>query len=257
MVARGFKPVGWVAAVAAAALSCYMLSLRVASERAELAGVERQIIAAKQNIRSLQTELGTRGRLTQLEQWNSDVLALSAPASAQYLDSEVTLARFDSREKTLEERSRVVMAAQVAPEPQPRIDVPVIQASAPVAAPKPQPMVHQASYARLDPIPAAKTAKPEAPKPAKLVADKPKPVQAKLASLTKPEPNAAAKPEAKKPVEKATAATKPAEKVKLASAAPSRTERASKPASLLDAKLTKEIGEAAKAEKKRKELGTR
>ena len=37
MMARGFKPVGWVAGVAAAALGCYMLSLNVASERAELA----------------------------------------------------------------------------------------------------------------------------------------------------------------------------------------------------------------------------
>ena len=85
MIARGFKSVVWVAAVGGAALGCYMLSLQVATERADLAKVEARIIATKQQIRSLQTELGTRGRLSQLEQWNADVLALSAPATGQYL----------------------------------------------------------------------------------------------------------------------------------------------------------------------------
>lgn len=111
MMAPGFRPVGWVGAVAAAALGCYMLSLNVASERADLSRVERQIIATKQDIRSLQTELGTRGRLAQLEQWNGEVLALSAPAPAQFLDSEVKLARFDRQAPTLEERAVVRMAS--------------------------------------------------------------------------------------------------------------------------------------------------
>ena len=39
MIGRGFKSVGWVAAVGGAALGCYMLSLQVASERADLARV--------------------------------------------------------------------------------------------------------------------------------------------------------------------------------------------------------------------------
>jgi len=94
MIARGFKPVGWAAAVGAAALCCYMLSLNVAAERAELDKIERQIIAAKQDIRTLQTELGTRGRLTQLEQWNAEVLALSAPGSNQFLPNAFRLASF-------------------------------------------------------------------------------------------------------------------------------------------------------------------
>ena len=48
-------------------------------------------------IRSLQTELGTRGRLQQLEQWNAEVLALSAPVAGQFLEANVSLARFDIR----------------------------------------------------------------------------------------------------------------------------------------------------------------
>lgn len=111
MIAQGFKSVGWVAAVGAAALGCYMLSLQVASERAELAKIERKIIAAKQDIRSLQTELGTRGRLSQLEHWNAEVLALSAPATEQFLADEMMLARFETHERTVEDRVKVRLAS--------------------------------------------------------------------------------------------------------------------------------------------------
>lgn len=111
MIARGFRPVMWVAAIGTAALGCYMLSLQVAAERAELAGIERQIILAQQDIRSLQTELGTRGRLQQLEQWNAEVLALSAPLAGQFLESNVSLARFDVRHRGLEDRGPVRLAS--------------------------------------------------------------------------------------------------------------------------------------------------
>lgn len=119
MIARGFKSVALVGAVGGAALGCYMVSLNVASERAELASIERQIVMAKRDIRSLQTELGTRGRLQQLERWNADVLALSAPASAQFVEDELQLASYTPQEKSFEERARVQMAsAEVAPQPQ-------------------------------------------------------------------------------------------------------------------------------------------
>lgn len=111
MMAQGFKPVAWVAAVGAAALGCYLVSLQVASERAELASIERKIVAARQDIRSLQTELGTRGRLSQLEHWNAEVLALSAPASNQFLADEMMLASFQTREPTVEDRVKVRMAS--------------------------------------------------------------------------------------------------------------------------------------------------
>ncbi|QPQ54062.1 hypothetical protein IC614_06705 [Allosphingosinicella flava] len=147
MMAQGFRSVGWVAGVGAAALGCYMLSLQVASERAELARVERSIIAAKQDIRSLQTELGTRGRLSQLEQWNAEVLALSAPATNQFLSDQVMLARFETHERTVEERVPVRMAShetvtvpdQDAATAQPRL----IQAAANV--PAGQPLLRKAS----------------------------------------------------------------------------------------------------------------
>jgi hypothetical protein len=158
MMPRGFKPVGWVAAVGGAALGCYMLSLNVASERAELAKVERQIIAAKQEIRSLQTELGTRGRLQQLEHWNAEVLALSAPAAAQFVENEMMLARFETQEATIEQKAKVQMASAstVAPAPSTSKAAPSVPgkklspadyaAAAARNAAQPQSMLRQAFY---------------------------------------------------------------------------------------------------------------
>lgn len=210
MMSRGFKPVGWVAGVAAAALGCYMLSLNVAAERAELSKLERSIIMTKQEIRSLQTELGTRGRLQQLENWNANVLALSAPTSAQFLDNPLTLARFDRSEPTIEDHATVQMASADAA--QPRFQQPVqprqepSKVTAPVqyaAAPAPlaaRPLVHRASLIVAEAEPA-------------------------------PEPKKAAQP-----AKKASVEAKPAAQPKKATA-------------LIDDDLAKAIGEAAKAER--------
>jgi hypothetical protein len=111
MIARSFKSVLWVATVGGAALGCYMVSLKVATERAELTKVERQIVSTERDIRSLQTELGTRGRLAQLEDWNANVLALSAPSASQFLPDHLTLARLEQREQTVEQRSAEVHMA--------------------------------------------------------------------------------------------------------------------------------------------------
>ncbi|HEY1607146.1 MAG TPA: hypothetical protein VGF77_16270 [Allosphingosinicella sp.] len=105
MIMRGFKSVLWVGAVGGAALSCYMVSLRVATERADLARVERQIVTAKRDIRTLHTELDTRGRLSQLEDWNTNVLALSAPSSSQYVRNGFALAQLATHEQTVGDRA--------------------------------------------------------------------------------------------------------------------------------------------------------
>jgi len=169
MIARGFKPVAWVAAIGTAALGCYMLSLQVAAERAELASLEGEILRTYQDIRSLETELGTRGRLQQLEQWNAEVLALSAPVAGQFLESGLTLARFDTREVPGAVHEQVRLAS----------------AGTPVAAPAAaRPKVVQVRAE----VPAATVAQPSLVRRASLeIAPAPQPATARAASAPLPE----------------------------------------------------------------------
>jgi len=112
--AHGFKSVFMVASVAGAALGCYLVSLNVASERAKLEAVESKIVLAQRDIRVLQTEIGTRGRLAQLERWNVGFIRLSAPTADQFLEGGFQL------------------ATMVKPDAKPVIEAPVVLASAPV-----------------------------------------------------------------------------------------------------------------------------
>jgi hypothetical protein len=91
MIAQRFRPVGWVAGIALAATALYLVSLQVASERGRLEQIDRKIATTKREIRQLQTEMGTRASLRQLERWNGEVLALSAPQAGQYLSGEAAL----------------------------------------------------------------------------------------------------------------------------------------------------------------------
>ena len=205
MSARGFGSVLWAGAVAGAALGFYLVSLRVASERSALEDVETEIAMAQRDIRLLQTEIGTRGRLAQLERWNVRFIRLSAPSADQFVDGGFQLATL------------------VKPVPKPAIEAPVILASAPVEQAVPQPkltgdadetgpamrasrpvseMVHVASYtvpeksamtipAVAKPVtkPAATNAKPPRTQPAT------KPV--KTATADPLSPLSSAKPKAK------------------------------------------------------------
>jgi hypothetical protein len=248
MIARGFKSVIWAATVGSAALACYMVSLRVATERNELAKVERQIIAAKRDIRSLQTELGTRGRMTQLEQWNAEVLALAAPSSAQFLKDEFTLARLYREDPTVAERSAEVRlasadtaAAKPAEPAKPVAVPPVVQAVAERPAAQP-PLIHRASFATGDapakPKPAV--AKPPVAKPDK--PDKPEAQRTASAAPAKPEPaRPAAKPGKTEGSRTASAATAKPE----AASARTAARPPAKPETLRTAATAKPAGEAA------------
>jgi hypothetical protein len=271
-MAPGFKPVGWVAAVAGAAIGCYMLSLNVASERADLLRIERQIIATKQDIRTLQTELGTRGRLAQLETWNAEVLALSAPTTGQFLDNEVKLARFDRQAPTIDDKIEVQLAsAEVAPTQPTRIEAPVLQAAAPAPAPAPVPaasprpsLIHQASLTLpVRPALAAAALEAEAAseKQAKAVkvvraAVPTKPAKA-AAPAAKPASTASTTPSTSKPAKPVTLAANIAKTPKPAAVAASSIATKPKPTkpatgSRLDASLSRELGAAAKLETNRR-----
>ncbi len=212
MSARGFRSVGWVAGIAATALGCYMVNLKVAAERAALEDVETRIVIAQRDIRLLQTEIGTRGRLAQLEKWNVKVLALSAPQANQFMEGSFQLATLMRPDKKIDPAAPVVLASA----PAPQRSAPVMDsdgataqqstagpsaadlmhvASLKVREPKPQPADEPQKKAVEKPAkpsvatarPPAKTAKPagEAKVAGKETQPKPKP-KPDLASATKP-----------------------------------------------------------------------
>ena len=183
MSARGSGSVLWAGAAAGAALGFYLVSLNVASERAELEEVETRIALAQRDIRLLQTEVGTRSRLAQLERWNVKFIRLSAPTADQFVDGGFQLATMVAPHKKPAIEAPVVLAsAQVGQEiqQQPQLRGAVVDAQ-PRAASE---MVHVASYS----VP-------------------PKPAQAKLQTVTAP-----ARPPAAAPIKpsRTGAATKPA-----------------------------------------------
>lgn len=91
MIAARFRSVGWTGCVSVAALAFYLVSQSVAAKRAELAGVERKIASVNREIRQLQTEIGTRAGMAQIENWNSRVYGLRAPGAGQFVESSMKL----------------------------------------------------------------------------------------------------------------------------------------------------------------------
>jgi len=146
MSSRSFRSVFMVASCAGAALGCYLVSLRVASERAQLEDVETRIVLAQRDMRVLQTEIGTRGRLSQLERWNAGAFALSAPAADQFLKGSFELARLAQPEHKVDFQAPVVLASAPAPEPaKPLAREPQADESGAATSVAPNALLHQAS----------------------------------------------------------------------------------------------------------------
>ncbi|WP_308517780.1 hypothetical protein [Sphingomonas flavescens] len=142
-----FRSVFMVASCAGAALGCYLVSLRVASERAALEDVESRIVLAQRDMRVLQTEIGTRGRLSQLERWNAGAFALSAPAADQLLKGSFELARLARPDHQVDFKAPMVLASAPAPEKASPIAQPEVDDSgAPAATASPAALMHVASY---------------------------------------------------------------------------------------------------------------
>jgi hypothetical protein len=89
------KGIGWFAGCAAVVLGFYLVSLKVANERKALDMLNGRIAVAERDIRALETEFDTRANLAQLEKWNGDTLALSAPVAQQFVTDETSLAAID------------------------------------------------------------------------------------------------------------------------------------------------------------------
>ena len=204
MSGNSFRSVFMVASCAGAALACYLVSLRVASERAALEAVETEIVVAERDIRVLQTEIGTRGRLAQLERWNVKVLALSAPSADQFVGTSFELARMVAPKRQVDLEAPVVLASAPAPERERQL---VPKSSGDAAAP-PE-LLHTASLKRSLPE-TETTAKPAAvPKPVspKISVDKPTPAAPK--PVTRPVKIAKADPLAPLPDSQSARTPKP------------------------------------------------
>jgi hypothetical protein len=190
---RSFRSLFMVASCAGAALGCYLVSLRVASERASLEDVESKIVLEQRDLRDLQTEIGTRGRLAQLERWNAGAFALSAPTADQFLNGSFELAKYTKPDHQVNFQAPVVLASAPAPKPKAApIGVPETDdAGAPASASQPT-LIHEASL---------RTETREVP--AKAADMLPQSAHRKSAE----EPAAAAKPALKKSVDKPGLAT--------------------------------------------------
>jgi hypothetical protein len=199
MSSRSFHSLFMVASCAGAVLGCYLVSLRVASERASLEGVETRIVLAQRDLRVLQTEIGTRGRLAQLERWNVKVLALSAPSADQFLNGSFELAKLARPERKVDFEAPVVLASAPAPRlAQPPIGQADTDDSGAPASVSPATLLHEASL---------KTETREVP--VKPVVAIPRPAEFKSAEA----PVTAARPVEKKSVDKpGLAAAKPVTK---------------------------------------------
>jgi len=142
MSTRSFGSLFMVASCAGAALGCYLVSLRVASERSALEDVEARIVDTQRDLRMLQTEIGTRGRLSQLERWNAGAFELSAPAATQFLQGSFELAKLTQPQHKIDFQAPVVLAAAPAPSKTPVVGEPSTDDS---GATTPSGLLHEAS----------------------------------------------------------------------------------------------------------------
>ena len=161
IIATRLSAVWQVAGVAAAALCCYLVSQSVATERASLEKVDHQIADTRDDIAKLQTEIGVRARMGQLESWNRNVLALQAPRPSQFVASGLQLAALyghhgqpalqldpaiaSQQGSPMNTAYQPAAPAQVKPQPAPAASMPV--APTPQIEPN-QPMLRTAAYVR-------------------------------------------------------------------------------------------------------------
>ncbi len=147
------KGIGWFGSCVAVVLGFYLVSLQVAAERKKLDDVNARIQTAERDIRALETEFDTRANLVQLEKWNGDTLALTAPIAGQFVGDEAQLASLDVTRGPA--AGTVQTAALLVPsQPAPVVPLPDTAPTQTAAAAKPN-----------APAPVVRLAKVDLPKP--------------------------------------------------------------------------------------------
>ncbi|MBT2188012.1 colicin transporter [Sphingobium nicotianae] len=132
---KRLQSIMWILVVAMGALSAYLISLRVATERNAVHDVIDQIRWTRANIRYLEAEFGSRASMRQLAAWNQNDLRLYVPSPTQYLPDERALANLDriapAGEGYAPPPVMTAMATKVAQHP---VEVAQAEAPAPPAA---------------------------------------------------------------------------------------------------------------------------
>lgn len=152
-----FRGLGWFLSGVIVVLGFYLVSLQVAAERQKVDDVARAITVAERDIRSLETEFNTRANLAQLERWNGDVLALTAPNAGQFVADEAALAQIDFNQPDAQQRIENVAYVVPAMPQAPAAIAAATPAAAPVAAAA---VMTPAIVSPAKPAPAAKPAMP-------------------------------------------------------------------------------------------------
>ena len=188
-----FRAVAWSVGISAAATGLYLISGQVAAERGRLEATETTIALVHADMRRLNTELGTRGSQRQLEQWNGEVLALSAPKANQFLQGKLQLASLDGTflDRVVGPAQLIAVNATV-PKSAPRLALPAVVPTPAHPIPEAAANLRYATYTP-DAAPAGRTAAPVVRKVALtaltpvVAADKPlekaKPRDATLAAM--------------------------------------------------------------------------
>lgn len=173
------KGLGWFGSCVTIVLGFYLVSLQVAAERKKLDVVNGRIRAAERDIRALETEFDTRANLVQLERWNGDTLALSAPTAGQFVSDEAQLASLNVNAPGTEVETAALVVPSVpgaqpgepaatlsvgaaTPAPTPVTPAPAVRhaavqmAAATISAPAPRPTVVKAAAVQVfEPVRAA------------------------------------------------------------------------------------------------------
>jgi len=118
---KRLQSIMWILLVAMGALTAYLISLRVATERNEVRHLIDQVRWTRSDIRYLEAEFGARAGMRQLSAWNQNDLRLYVPGPTQYLPNERALANLDriapAGEGYAPPPVMTAMATQVAPAP--------------------------------------------------------------------------------------------------------------------------------------------
>ena len=150
MAVSGFKGFGWILCGVILSPGFYLVSSKVAAERGRLERVERAIIDARHDMRTLETEFDTRANFAQLERWNGDLLALAAPRPEQFASADASLAALHVGDGN---GAKTQTAALIVPSASP----PMIQADA-AALPAAGPTPTSAARRSASPLPVVQTA---------------------------------------------------------------------------------------------------